>query len=340
MKIVVLAGGYSPERDVSLSSGSLIANALMENGHSVALVDLYKGCDDTSFFDRQSGRVFSYQVPAYEPDLGALINEADNSGAFIGKNVIEMCRQADVTFVALHGAAGENGQLQAAFDMFGIKYTGTGYAGSLLAMDKDIAKTLMAANGLSTPEWVLFDTETGKIDEAVEKIGAPCVVKPCGCGSSVGVSLIYDRADINAAIESAKKYERFVLMERLIKGREFSVGVLGGVALPVIEIIPKTGFYDYKNKYQPGLALEVCPADIPGDVASRLLKDALNVHNALKLGYYSRIDYILDENNHHYCLEANTLPGMTPTSLLPQEAAAVGISYSELCEKIVTAALQ
>ena len=339
MKIVVLAGGYSPERDVSLSSGSLIANALIENGHSVALIDLYKGCDNASFFDKQSGKVYSYKVPAFEPDLDALVKETGNDGALIGKNVIETCKKADVTFVALHGAAGENGQLQAVLDLYGIKYTGTGYTGSLLAMDKDIAKTLMQAAGIPTPEWVLFDTKTGDTDEAAEKIGVPCVVKPCGCGSSVGVSLIYDSAGIAGAIESAKKYERAVLIERLIKGREFSVGVLGGIALPVIEIIPKTGFYDYKNKYQPGLALEVCPAEIPQDVKSRLLDDALNVHNALKLGYYSRIDFLLDETGSHYCLEANTLPGMTPTSLLPQEAAAVGISYNELCEKIVTAAL-
>ena len=340
MKIVVLAGGYSPERDVSLSSGSLIANALIENGHSVALIDLYKGCDTASFFDKKSGKVFNYQVPALEPDLDAIVKETGNAGAFIGKNVIESCRRADVTFIALHGAAGENGQLQAVFDMYGIKYTGTGYAGSLLAMDKGIAKTLMKEAGISTPEWVMYDTEAGDTGKAAGKIGVPCVVKPCGCGSSVGVSLIYDRDGIAEAVESAKKYERAVLIERLIKGREFSVGVLGGDALPVIEIIPKTGFYDYKNKYQPGLAVEVCPADIPKDVSDRLLDDALNVHNALKLGYYSRIDFILDDAGCHYCLEANTLPGMTPTSLLPQEAAAVGVSYEELCEKIVTAALE
>ena len=340
MKIVVLAGGYSPERDVSLSSGSLIANALIENGHSVALIDLYIGCDTASFFDRQSGKVYSYKVPPHEPDLDELAGQTDNACSFIGKNVIEACRRADVTFVALHGAAGENGQLQAVFDMYGIKYTGTGYAGSLLAMDKGIAKTLMKEAGISTPEWVMYDAETGDIEKAAEKIGVPCVVKPCGCGSSVGVSLIYDRDSIAEAVEAAKKYERIVLLERLIKGREFSVGVLGGVALPVIEIIPKTGFYDYKNKYQPGLAVEVCPADIPKDVSDRLLADAINVHNALKLGYYSRIDFILDEAGSHFCLEANTLPGMTPTSLLPQEAAAAGISYEELCEKIVTAALK
>lgn len=339
MKIAVLAGGLSPERDVSLSSGSLIANALMENGHSVALVDLYKGTEagnglDALFFDKNSGKHFSYKVPATEPDLCALQREYDNNGALIGKNVLELCRLADIAFVALHGGVGENGQLQAAFDTLGIRYTGTGYIGSLLAMDKDIAKRLMVQSGIPTAEWVLLDAETDDIDAAIRKIGVPCVVKPCSCGSSVGVSIIRREDELKPAVEACKKHERLLLIERMIEGREFSVGVLDGKALPVIEIIPNEGFYDYANKYQPGCAKEICPAELSEEITRRMQDSALDAHKALRLGFYARIDFLLDAENRHYCLEANTLPGMTPTSLLPQEAKAAGISYNELCEKI------
>lgn len=347
MKIVVLAGGLSPERDVSLSSGSLIANALIERGHSVALADVYKGCGpvgcesayDSLFFDKSSGKVFSYAVPQTEPDLDALRRECDNGGALIGKNILELCRLADIAFIALHGSMGENGQLQATFDTFGIKYTGTGYAGSLLAMDKDIAKKLMAQNGIPTAEWVTCDLARDDIGAAISKIGFPCVLKPCGCGSSVGVSILRSREELEKAVAYAKKYESLALIEKMISGREFSVGVLDGKALPVIEIIPNEGFYDYANKYQPGLTNEVCPAAILPEVSAVLQREAENVHRALRLGYYSRVDFLLDEDGRHFCLEANTLPGMTPTSLLPQEANAAGISYAELCEKIAMDAL-
>lgn len=342
MRIVVLAGGLSPERDVSLSSGSLIAGALMENGHSVALLDLYKGTDakpkdfGALFFDAKSGKRFDYVIPQSEPDLEALRREYDNNGALIGKNVLELCKFADTAFIALHGSIGENGQLQAALDVFGIRYTGTGYIGSLLAMDKDIAKKLMVQNGIPTPEWTLLDIENGDPEEAAGKIGFPCVIKPLSCGSSVGVSIITEKPELEQALLCAKKYEQFVLIEKMIAGREFSVGILGGEALPVIEIIPNDGFYDYANKYQPGFSSEICPAELDETLARRMRDAALAVHGALRLGFYARIDFLLDKENRFYCLEANTLPGMTPTSLLPQVAKAAGIGYNELCERIVT----
>lgn len=341
MRIAVLAGGLSPERDVSLSSGSLIANALIENGHDVALVDLYKGTDapdgfEAIFFNKASGKTFSFTVPKTEPDLEALRREYGNGDALIGKNVIELCKFADIAFIALHGDIGENGKLQATLDVYGIKYTGTGYAGSLLAMDKDIAKRLMAQNGISTADWVYLDVSFDNLDEAVGEIGFPCVVKPLSCGSSVGVSIIKDKAGLDKAIEYAKKYEGQIIIEKMIQGREFSIGVVGGEAMPVIEIIPNEGFYDYANKYQAGASREICPAELPEPVAKVMQASALQVHKALRLGFYSRIDFLLDEAGNHFCLEANTLPGMTPTSLLPQEAKAAGISYNELCERIAT----
>lgn len=356
MNILVLAGGLSPERDVSLSSGSLIANALSSRGHKVLLADLYAGleigeADPRSLF--KSETKYSFKVPETEPDLGALREKYDkiNEGSQFGRNILRLCRAADKVFVALHGAAGENGQLQAAFDMFGIRYTGSGYLGSAIAMDKDIAKRMLATAGVPTAKWLRADPSTTE-SEIAEKIGFPCVIKPCGCGSSVGVSIVREAGELPRALAAAFRYERSVLAERLIVGREFSAGVVecsgealrrvseselctvsGGLAaLPAIEIIPKAGFYDYKNKYQSGLTEEITPADLTPEQAERIERLALAVHRTLGLSGYSRSDFILDrETGDFVCLEANTLPGMTPTSLLPQEAAAAGIGYAELC---------
>ena len=342
MKIAVVAGGLSPERDVSLSSGSLIANALLEAGHRVALVDVYEGfaCDAEPLFrDASSPERYSYRVPEAEPDLEAIRRKNGNRRELVGPGVLELCRSADVVFVALHGAMGENGQFQAYLDVHGIRYTGSGYAGCLLAMDKDITKRLLVRERIPTAEWVMHDCAEDDFSRVSAAIGFPCVVKPCACGSSVGVSIVENEGALREAIECAKRYELTILIERKISGREFSVGVLDGMALPPIEIIPKAGFYDYKNKYQGGLTDEICPARLSAAETGDVQRLALAVHRTLRLGGYSRVDFILDESGTFWCLEANTLPGMTPTSLLPQEARAAGIGYGELCEKIASMAL-
>ena len=342
MKIVVLAGGLSPERDVSLSSGSMIANALLEAGHRVVLVDVYEGIQITGDVDRlfedKAGNPYSYRVPDTEPDLDEIRRRNNNRKSLIGPNVLTLCEAADVVFIALHGAMGENGQLQAVFDTMGIRYTGTGYIGSLLAMDKDLAKRLMRGAGIPTADWMVVD-HTVTVPCIIDTIGVPCVVKPCSAGSSIGVSIVESRNDLDHAINYARSVDENILVEKMIKGREFSVGILGGTALPVIEILPCEGFYDYKNKYQEGLTREICPADLSGDDTGKLQATALKVHQILRLGSYSRIDFIMNEQGEFVCLEANTLPGMTPTSLLPQEAKAIGISYVELCDRIVRIAL-
>lgn len=251
--------------------------------------------------------------------------------------MLEACQRADLVFIALHGAAGENGQIQAVLDSLGILYTGTGYVGCLLAMDKDLSKRLMKEAGIATPSWKLVDrrkTGLGLSDE----ISFPCVVKPCSCGSSMGVTMADNREELRAAVDTAGLYEDFVLVEEKITGREFSVGILDGEVLPIIEIIPKTGFYDYKNKYQAGLTEEICPAHLCSSAVSAFQETALRVHCILRLGAYSRIDFMMDKGGRIYCLEANTLPGMTPASLLPQEARAAGISYEALCGRIVESA--
>ena len=339
MNIVVLAGGLSPERDVSLTSSSLIANALMRRGHNVALVDVYRGLDRvpediSSLF--VTGVEYSYRVETSEPDLDALKASCGGQEALIGPGVTELCRAADVVFVGLHGGMGENGQLQATLDNMGIKhYTGTGYIGALLSMDKDIAKRLMNAAGVPTPEGVYFDTERDSADLIEKKVGFPCVIKPASCGSSVGVSKVYDRAGLDAALAAAKKYERHVLAEKMISGRELTCAVLDGKALPPVEIIPKSGWYDYANKYQSGATTEICPAPLTAAETARVGELAIKAFNALRMEMYGRADFILSDSGEIYCLEVNALPGMTPTSLLPQEAAAVGIGYDDLCELLV-----
>jgi D-alanine-D-alanine ligase len=262
-----------------------------------------------------------------------------NGNSLVGPHVIDLCRQADLVFLALHGAEGENGKVQALFDLYGIHYTGSGYIGSLLAMDKDLAKRMLVQSGVPTPEWILLDLATTGEQALPAEIGFPCVVKPCSSGSSVGVSIVNDESEFQTALTLASQYESQILVEKMIKGREFSIGILDGEALPVIEIIPKTRFYDYQNKYQAGMTDEICPAELEPETSSLMQALAVKAHHALRLGFYSRIDFLLDAQGDMFCLEANTLPGMTPTSLLPQEAQAVGISYRQLCEKIAAAAL-
>lgn len=344
MKIVVLAGGLSPERDVSLSSGSLIANALREAGHRVLLLDVYEGTsseenDMEKLFEDKTGIPYSYKVPKTAPDLAEIKSRNNNGEALIGRNVLKLCQMADIVFIALHGAMGENGQIQAAFDVMGIKYTGSGYIGSLLAMDKDISKKLMSQADIPTAEWAVFEGDGISAAAVADKVGLPCVVKPCSSGSSIGVSIVDSIDELEAALNAAKLVEPQILVEKKVIGREFSVGILDGKALPVIEIIPKQGFYDYANKYQSGCTEEICPANLSAEDTVRVQDLALRTHEVLRLGTYSRVDFIMDEKGEFICLEANTLPGMTPTSLIPQEALVNGISYVELCNKIVQLSL-
>ncbi|QQO09169.1 D-alanine--D-alanine ligase family protein [Breznakiella homolactica] len=338
MNAVVLAGGLSPERDVSLSSGCLIANALIKNGHAAVLLDLYTGMEDSSCFgealEKHGAGNYTYTIPPEEPDLEKLKTRCGGREEWIGPNVIEICKTADAVFLALHGAMGENGQIQAVFDTYNISYTGTGYTGSLLAMDKGISKELMSFHKIKTPDWILH---YGKTPPPVPFL--PCVIKPVHCGSSIGVSIVETAGEFAAALSYAGKYEDTLLFERKIDGREFTVGILDGRALPVIEIIPRSGFFDYRNKYQQGMTSEICPADIDTSLSRELQDTASAVHRILRLGSYSRIDFIVDKTGTVHCLEANTLPGMTPASLLPQASAAAGISYEALCERILNLAL-
>lgn len=347
MNIVVLAGGLSTERDVSFVTGNMVTQALRKNGHKVILMDVFMGYSDkpedlTGIFERsQEVSVAVNAIPTTAPDLKAVKkSRKDQSDCFFGPNVIDLCRMADITFMALHGENGENGKIQAAFDLFGIKYTGTGYLSSALAMDKGLSKRLFQANQIPTPEGISMKKENRQDDFMQTGLTLPCVVKPCCGGSSIGVSIVRTQEEYRHALEEAFRWETEVIIEDYIEGREFSVGVIDFKALPVIEIAPVEGFYDYKNKYAAGSAVETCPADLPGYVAKEMQQYAEEVAQVLGLDTYSRMDFLLDQKGNIFCLEANTLPGMTPTSLLPQEAQAVGMDFEELCEKLIEISLK
>ncbi len=339
MKIAVVCGGLSNERDVSITSGSCVARALREKGHKVVLLDLYYGYsgeynDPAELFEREQEDL-RYSVSEETPDIEKIIAEGD--GSRIGKNVIEICRAADISFLALHGEDGENGKVQATFDMFGIKYTGSGYLGSAIAMNKELSKIMFRHNGIPTPAGIVLE----KGAESYDDVGFPCVVKPCSGGSSVGTSIVHSRDEYDAALEFAFRYESRVLVEKYVKGRELTVGVMDGIAMPVIEIIPKSGWYDYKNKYQAGLTEELCPAPLSAEDTDRVQRLAERVADALMIDVYFRADFLLDESDGQlYCLEANTLPGMTPTSLVPQMGAAQGMDFGEVCEKIIAVSME
>ena len=339
MKIVVLAGGLSTERDVSFCSGSMVYKALKENGHQVVLIDVYLGYEGDYSKIFEDSRDWAKEIGTIgeeKPDLEAVKKMRKDGGrSFFGPGVLEICSLAEVTFLALHGENGENGKVQAALDLMGIRYTGTDYLSSAICMDKGLTKELFQLHGVPTP----IGIQLKKGEQETQEISFPCVVKACCGGSSVGVAMAANIEEYQAAKEEAFRYDDHVVIEQYIKGREFSVGVLGGKALPVIEIQPKEGFYDYKNKYQAGSAIETCPAQLSPQKTLEMQQYAQKAFRVLRLKNYARMDFMMDEKEQIFCLEANTLPGMTPTSLLPQEAAAAGISFGQLCEKIIEAAL-
>ncbi len=344
MRIIVLAGGLSMERDVSLSSGTKVCRALRSRGHQAILVDMFFGLENYNgkledVFDVADGFCSDRSVSTTEPDLAAVRRSRKwKSPSVFGKDVLSVCAMADVVFLALHGMCGEDGRVQAAFDLMGIPYTGAGYLSSAIAMDKDMTKRLIAGT-VSTPKWETVTYTKEEIDTIASRTALPCVVKPVANGSSIGVSIVHTAEELKQALAECLPLGAQVILEEYVSGREFTVAVLKGKALPIIEIIPKTDFYNYANKYQAGATEEICPAQIPAEWAKRMSEDAVKVYDTLGLCVYSRADFIVTDDGTPYFLEINTLPGMTPTSLVPQAAAAVGMSYEDLCETIVKESL-
>lgn len=343
MKIVVLAGGTSTERSVSITSGTMVCKALREKNHQAVLVDVFCGIDVKGNLED----VFAEE--AYDIDKAAEYMHSFDTGLnemiasrrrFFGPNVLELCEAADVVFLALHGANGEDGKVQATFDLLGIPYTGTGYLSSALAMDKSITKQFFRAHHVPTPNGVTL--KKGQESEPLSGFGLelPVVVKPCCGGSSVGVYIAHTNEEYWQAMKDAFSYEPEVVVEEYIEGREFSVGVVDGKAYPIIEIAPIEGFYDYKNKYQAGSTVETCPAVLDEALTKEMQHYAELAYEVLHITSYARMDFMMNEKNEMFCLEANTLPGMTPTSLLPQEAAVMGYNFNQLCEWLIEVSLR
>ena len=346
MKIVVLAGGLSTERQVSLVSGTGICRALREKGHQAILVDMFMGLENyhgalEDIFNAPDGLCGDVRVESTAPDLEAVRrSRADQSPSVLGKDVLTVCAMADVVFLALHGACGEDGRIQATLDLIGVPYTGSNYVSSGMAMDKSITKRFMDFAGIRTAPWRDIRYSEADIPRLAEELETPCAVKIVNGGSSIGVELPDTKEELRAALHSILRYGDHVVVEKKIHGRELTVAVLGDRYLPAVEIIPHGEYFNYETKYQAGGATEVCPAPITDAQWHEMGEMALKLHRALGLSVYSRSDFLLDENGIAWCLEVNTLPGMTPTSLVPQEAAAVGISYADLCELIVNESLK
>lgn len=340
MNVIVLCAGISTERGVSINTGSKVCEALRTKGHNAVMLDVFFGTDDKDIFTKAEK---AYDIEAAKEEISSYNSKVEEEktkrDCFFGENVLDLCKKADIVFMALHGENGENGKVQATFDLMGIKYTGTGCLGSAMAMDKGISKQIFMANNIPTPKGVWL---TKGEPDSLEEIGmtVPCVVKPCCGGSSVGVTIVENEDDYHKALEESFKYEDEVVIEQYVKGREFSVGVIDGEALPIIEIVPKEGFYDYTNKYIAGMTDEFCPAEISAEATALMQKHAIEVYEALKLESYARIDFLMEEDGSMYCLEANTLPGMTATSLLPQEAQAIGIDFPGLCDLLIEKSLK
>ncbi|MEX2584322.1 MAG: D-alanine--D-alanine ligase [Gemmatimonadota bacterium] len=330
MKIAVLLGGTSAEREVSLASGLAVAKALREKDHTVLTIDTARG-----FVPPEKERELLPEGVHAAPseDLASTLQPVEIA-------TIPELLDADLAFLALHGGIGENGELQALLELSGIPYTGTGPLGSGIAMDKDVTKRLLRDAEIPTLPWRVarapdFSYDRHTIDEVV---GFPCIVKPSRQGSSVGLFVVHGMEELEEAIEEAARYDSEVMIERYTRGRELTVSIVGDEPLPPIEIRPKKGIYDYEAKYTPGMTEYLCPAPLEGELTAQAQLYAFRAFRVLKLSGYARVDFILAQDK-LFCLEANTLPGMTATSLLPKAAAAVGISFPDLCQRIVNLSL-
>ena len=305
LRVALLCGGKSGEREVSLKGGEGVAKAL----------------------DPQK-----YEVVRYDPatDLARIAQDAS---------------QLDVAFILLHGKYGEDGTVQGFLDLLGIPYQGSGVLGSALAMDKDLAKHLYQAAGLKVAKWLMLNPESNSEPQAIlDELGSPVVIKPVRQGSSLGMSMPADAEGLAKGLVEAFRHDDTVMVEEYITGREITVGVLGNNGLeplPVVEIIPdeQYAFFDYQAKYQPGATREVCPAELDAEITKRAQAAGLAAHRALRLRGYSRTDMIV-RGDDIYLLETNTIPGMTPTSLLPQAAAVAGLLFPQLLDRLIELALE
>ena len=350
MKIVVLGGGISTERHVSLVTSTSVCKALRSLGHKAIFVDMYLGLEDYTgkledAFDAPDGFCGDVAIGHTAPDLEEVkASRKLKSPSRLGKNVLEICALADCVFLGLHGADGEDGKIQGTLDLLGIPYTGSDALSSAMAMDKAVAKRIMESAGVRTPRWIEIFYTKEDIPVLAEELPTPCVIKTVNGGSSIGVALPDTKEELEQALSDMLAYDNRIIAEEKITGREFTQPILDDKYLSAIEIVPPegNGSFDYVAKYQSGKegAQEICPAPISDKQQKTLGEAAMRFHRALGLDVYSRSDFILGPDGEFYCLEVNTLPGMTPNSLIPKAAKIEGLSYPELCEKIVMMSLE
>lgn len=327
MKIVLLAGGSSPEREISLRSGKAIYKALIELGHNVKLVDPALGKNQPK-----------NEKEFFNPELN---KENISTQKYLDAFQLEAFNDTDLVFIALHGKWGEDGTVQSILDLMNLKYTGSGVLASSIGIDKNISKVIVKHFGVITPQWKLVSKKDKQnLLNIVEEVGLPCIFKPNDQGSTIGFSLINNLSEVKAAFEEALKYSDYVLIEKYIKGRELTVSILGDEALPIVEVKPKHQLYDYECKYTKGMTQYICPAELNLEVTKKIQEYALIAFRACKCEIFGRVDFILDEDNIPYFLEINTIPGMTDLSLVPMAAKAVGISFNELVSKIIELSLK
>ena len=341
MRVVVLLGGESEERDVSLASGCNVADALRQSGHDVVALDSVGGAltraDEAKILAKGVGSLPPGDIASGEASVSGAASAPSRASVSTGLSKHEEIVSAEVVFPALHGGMGEDGTLQALLDLGGVAYAGSGMLGCALAMDKDVTKRILREAGILTPDWLVNPTGA----EAVGRLGLPIIAKPVAGGSSVRLYLLDDLAGVEETIraEAARGSEggeaSDMMYEAFVSGREFTVGILGEEALPVGEIVSEHALFDYECKYQAGMADEIFPAEIPDTLARTLQERALEVHRLLRLRDFSRVDFMVDEEGEAWCLEANALPGMTANSLLPKAAHAAGITFPEVCDRIV-----
>jgi len=339
MKIAVFMGGTSAERDVSLASGAAVVENLKTVGHEVIPIDPARGF-----------------IPLSDDELKALGKidekppENEQLQHFSNEKIMETIlspelKKVDVVFLILHGGIGEDGTIQAMLDLVDIPYTGSGVLGSAIAMDKIITKKLFTADDIPTPEYlVLENNQSNQLDSVDIKIksrmGYPVIIKPVSQGSSVGLTLVNDRKDLQQAIDYGFQYGSKLLIEKYIAGRELTVGILGKEALPTAEILPESGLYDYEHKYTDGRTEYICPTKLEDEIQQRINALGIKAFNALNCSCFGRVDFRLSEDNELYCLEVNTLPGMTSHSLVPKAAKAKGIDFPQLLEKVCLIAIE
>jgi D-alanine-D-alanine ligase len=318
VKVAVLMGGRSSEREISLRTGRGIAQALRNLGHEAVSIDAANGRTLTAGDEERT----ALPAQALEPAGEAVLARPETLAA------------ADVVLIALHGAAGENGTLQALLDLTGKPYTGSGMLASALAMNKAMSKRIFEREGIPTPAWQLLPVGARAAEVEVDRLGFPLVVKPNEEGSSVGLTIVAKADELEGALRLAGEYGE-ILIESFIAGRELTVALLGDEPLPIVEIRPKSGLYDWESKYTAGRSEYICPASLPPETAA--LTQELGRRSVQVLGCrgVTRVDFRLDAAGDVYCLEVNTIPGMTPTSLVPMAAKAAGISYDQVVQRMI-----